>query len=316
MPRSSETWHPWRIAAFVAIGLLLYAGLFSWSDRVLRAHGSSNPFHKILTAPGHSDWIVLGASHAMPLGFADMPDQIAARTGKTVLPLGMTGGGPLIWRLIAERYFVDHSTGAVLIVLDDFGFADPRWNIGRMADVDVLAKIPADWKTVAVFAAATARSFPVTTLASYATGFARINDQTRFQPDRWEGEDKFESSPRPSDAADTARIAFLYPAPMAPQAISDGLADLSAVIAVAQANDARVVVIRPPLPERFRRLLPALAGFEPQLLAVLANHGVEFHDFSQTIPESRFYFDTDHLNRAGVQRFLDESLAEVMQSGF
>ncbi|MGO4910587.1 hypothetical protein ACEN2J_20060 [Pseudorhodobacter sp. W20_MBD10_FR17] len=48
-------------------------------------------------------------------------------------------------------------------------------------------------------------------------------------------------------------------------------------------------------------------------MAVLADHNVAFYDFSRAIPESRYYFDTDHLNRAGVQRFLDEALATVLQ---
>jgi hypothetical protein len=313
MPVSSEKWHPWRIIAFVAIGLMLYAALYAWSDRISRAYGAGNPFYRILAAPAHSDWVVLGASHALPFGFGDMPDQIAAQTGKTVLPLAVTGGGPLTWRLIAERYFADHSAEAVLIVLDDFGFADRRWNAGRMADADVLGKIPADWQTVKVFAKATPHTLPVTVFASYATGFARINDQTRFQPDRWEAEDKFETSPRPSNAADTARIGFLYPAPMSWQAVDEGLNNLRSVIALALTNGARVVVIRPPLPDRFRAALPSIAGFEPQLMAVLADHNVAFYDFSQAIPETRYYFDTDHLNRAGVQRFLDEALAAVLQ---
>lgn len=315
MPGSSEKWYPLRIAMFVAIGLFLYVALFFWSDRLLRAHGPGNPFHRILTVPRQFDWIVLGASHAMPLGFGDMPQQIARKTGKMVLPLAMTGGGPFTWRLIAERYFADHSTAGVLIVLDDFGFADERWNAGRMDDADLLAKIPADWKTFQVFAAATSRSLPATVLASYATGFARINDQTRFQPEKWEGENNFDTTRRPSDAADKARIRFLYPAPMAPQEMSDGLANLEAIIALAQANGARVVTIRPPLPDRFRTALPPLEGLELRLLSLLAEYNVEFYDFSQAIPESRFYFDSDHLNRVGVNRFVDEALAPVLRNG-
>ena len=315
MQDSEDMWHPFRIAAFVAIGLAIYAGLFVWSDRNLRNHAYGNPFYRISVAPEHSDWIILGASHALPLGFSDIPDLVLDRTGKRIETLAVTGGGPNTWRIFAERYFTDRTADAVLIILDDFGFADARWNGRRLGDTDILPKIPADFQTTAVLASATGQGVTVGTFAAYATGFARINDQTRFDIDRWGGEDKFDAAPRPSDAADQARIAFLYPGPPDQEAISRGLADLEAVIRLAQSKNALVVVLRPPLPDRFRTRLPELPGFEGRLLSLLGAHRVPLHDFSTLIPEAHFYFDTDHLNRKGVQAFLDTALGELLRGG-
>lgn len=314
MPGSDDTWRPRRILAFLSVGALLYAALFLWSDATLRQHGRQNPFLRIASAPERVDWIILGASHALPLGFADMPEVLRDRTGQGTLTLAVTGGGPFLMRVIAERWFADHQARGVLIVLDSFAFADRRWNEDRLADSDVLPKIPADRATVATLWAAVPRGLAWQTWVAYASGFARINDRTRFAPDSWEAEAKFDTSPRPNAAATKARIAFLYPGPPDPAAMGRGLQDLQALIQLAQARGARVVIVRPPLPEPFRQALPALPEFEARLAALAADAGVPIRDFSTALPEARTYFDADHLNRTGVLRWLDAGLADLLRA--
>lgn len=312
MPGSDDIWRPRRIVAFLAVAALLYAALFVWSDANLRRRGSQNPFLRVATAPERVDWIILGASHALPLGFAGMPDRMRDRTGQTTLTLGVTGGGPFLMRVIGERWFADHQAAGVLIVLDAFGFADRRWNEDRLADSDVLPKIPADRVTVFALARAVRRSLPWQTWTAYASGFARINDRTRLTPDTWEAEAKFDTAPRPNAAATKARVAFLYPGPPDPAAVGRGLDDLQALIQLAQASGARVVIVRPPLPEAFRMSLPALPEFEARLSALAATNGVPIRDYSADLPEARNYFDADHLNRTGVLRWLDIGLADLL----
>jgi len=58
-----------------------------------------------------------------------------------------------------------------------------------------------------------------------------------------------------------------------------------------------------------------MPGFEKRLLALLEARGVSLLDFSAQIPEPHYYFDTDHLNRKGVERFLDEVLLELLRHG-
>lgn len=313
MPGSEDSWRAGRIAAFVAIGLALYAGLYLWSDAVLRDHSQRNPFYRIAEATESTDWIVLGASHAIPFGLGDMPHGLEEATGRRVLTLGVPGGGPFMMRLVGERYFADHQAVGVLIVLDDFAFADARWNAERLGDSDIMPKIPADLATLRVFADAVPRGLRWQSLADYAAGFSRINDRTRFQSDRWEAEDKFETEPRPSDVADMNRIAYLYPGPPQSDALDRGFADLDALIGLAKEQGARVVLVRPPLPDRFRTLLPSIEGFETRMQGLSAQHDVPLFDFSQTIPEPRYYFDTDHLNRAGMLRWLDEGLGAILR---
>ena len=313
MPGSDDRWRPRNIAAFLALGLSLYAALFLWSDATLRQHGRQNPFLRIVTAPEQADWIILGASHALPLGFADMPEILRDKTGQNTLTLAVTGGGPFLMRVIAERWFADHRAGGVLIVLDAFGFADRRWNMARLADSDVLPKIPADRTTAAILARALPRGLPWQTWMAYVTGFARINDRTRLTPDTWEAEAKFDSAPRPNAAATKARIAFLYPGPPDPEALDLGMADLAALIETAQSHGARVVIVRPPLPEAFRSDLPDVPGFETQLATVSGRLTVPVIDHSAALPAARNFFDADHLNRTGVLGWLDAGLADVLR---
>lgn len=312
MPDSDDRWHIGRIAAFLLIGLALYAGLFLWSDATLRRYGRQSAFLRIALAPSSVDWIILGASHALPLGFADMPAQIKEQTGQQTLTLAVPGGGPFPMRLIGERWFADHRAKGVLIVLDAFGFADPRWNAARLGDSDVLPKMPADRTTSAVLGRAIPRGLPWQTWAAQATGFARINDPARFQTDDWVAADKFAAAPRPSAAATRARIAFLYPGPVDPAVMDQGFADLEALIRLAQDQGARVVIVRPPLPDAFRNALPEIDGFEARLADLSGRLNVLVDDQSRDLPEPQFYFDSDHLNRAGVLAWVSRSLGATL----
>jgi hypothetical protein len=314
MPGSEDSWRLRRIAAFLVIGAALYAALFLWSDLTLRRHATQNPFLRIAAAPAETDWIILGASHALPLGFSDMPDSIRQKTGQETLTLAVTGGGPFLMRVIAERWFADHQAMGVVIVLDAFGFADRRWNEARLADSDVLPKMPADRTTASILAHAIPRGLSWQTWVAYVTGFARINDRTRFAPDIWEGAAKFDTAPRPSPAATASRIAFLYPGPPDPEAIDRGIADLAALIAVAQAKGARVVIVRPPLPQAFRAALPDLPEFELQLAHLSQRLAVPVIDHAALLPDARNFFDADHLNRAGVSAWLDAGLRAILSA--
>lgn len=310
--QDSERWHPSRIALFLLIGSIIYAGLFLWSDRLLRSGAAQNPFLAIASAPARVDWLILGASHAFPLGTADMPEVIEARTGQSTQVLAVTGGGPFLLRLMAERWFADHESRGLVILLDDFGFADRRWNEDRLADDDLLPKIPADVVTSRVLFRAIPRGLPWQTWFSQITGFARINDRHRFAPPSWSAEGRFDSSPRPSAAAIRSRVAFLYPETTDSASVSAALHDLEAVILLARSNGARVVLLRAPLPEAFRAALPEVPGLASGLTLLNQRLDVPIVDHSLLVPDQQFYFDTDHLNRRGVMRWLDLGLAGLL----
>lgn len=63
---------------------------------------------------------------------------------------------------------------------------------------------------------------------------------------------------------------------------------------------------------QFRAQVPNEAAFDAALAAMLAAHAF-LHDFSAAIDEPRF-FDTDHLNRAGLTEFLARDLKALLGS--
>lgn len=310
--QASERWRPSRIVIFLLVGSALYAGLFVWSDRLLRSEAAQNPFLAIASAPSGVDWLILGASHAFPLGLADMPEVIESRTGQSTQVLAVTGGGPFLLRLMAERWFTDHECRALVILLDDFGFADRRWNEDRLDDDDLLPKIPADVLTSRVLFDAISRGLPWQTWLAQVTGFARINDRRRFAPPSWNAEGRFDSSPRPTSEAIRSRVAFLHPQAADGGSVRAALHDLEAVILLARSKEAQVILLRPPLPKAFRAALPDVPGLASGLTLLSQRLDVPIIDQSTLIPDPQFYFDTDHLNRRGVMLWLDLGLGALL----
>lgn len=300
---------------FAGIGLLLYGAVYYASERLVYRTGDSNPFFKMATAEERAyDWVILGASHAMPLDFADFNMQMERETGLRILNLATPGTGPLYNRFVLERFLKRHRTRRVLYVLDSFAFYSAQWNEDRFADAKLLRRTPFDpalaWQFLRY---SLDDDVKATAVLDYVTGFSKINNRERFKPDIWEGENKFDRVARPSTAADRKRIEYLYPeAAPDPAVFSRYLAVMETLIALARQEDALVVVIKMPVPARFYSQLPDEAAFNDAISQLLAADNVPFHDFSGEMDEPRFYFDTDHLNRAGLTAFFSRYLKAVL----
>jgi len=301
---------------FVAIGLVLYAGVYYAAERLMLHTGRSNPFFKIATAQETTlDWVILGASHAMPLDFADFNAQMQRETGLRILNLAAPGTGPLYNRFVLEHFLRAHRTKNVLYVVDSFAFYSRSWNEERFADPKLLRRTPLE-PAIAARLWVYARDAGVDPRAvlDYVTGFSKINNRERFERDVWEGEAQFERVYRPSVSAVKKRIAYLYPDKTEATALSRYLEAFSALIATARRAGASVVVIKMPTPPQYRSQLPDEAAFDDAISRLLAARGVSFHDLSQRLGEPRFYFDTDHLNRAGLTEFFARDLKPILVS--
>lgn len=300
---------------FVAIGLLLYAGTFYAAERLLYRTGETNPFFRIETLDEEPwDWVILGASHAMPLGFGGFNETMERDTGKRVLNLAAPGTGPLYNRFVLEHFLAQHRTGAVLYVLDSFAFYSRTWNEDRFADAKLLRRTPFDPALARrLFDYSLHEGVDLVAVLDYVSGFSKINNRERFQPDIWEGALQFERAHRPSAAADRKRVEYLYPdAPPDPAAFQRYLGEFAALIDRARESGARVVVVKLPIPSRFHDKLPGESAFDEAVSALLALREVPFHDFSGAMDEPRFYFDTDHLNRVGVTAFFQRHLKAIL----
>jgi hypothetical protein len=77
---------------------------------------------------------------------------------------------------------------------------------------------------------------------------------------------------------------------------------------LARQHQVRVVAIKMPVPAQFLAQLPGEAAFDTAISSLLKEEQVPFEDFSRTMDDPRFYFDTDHLNRAGLTEFFNRHL--------
>jgi hypothetical protein len=287
---------------FVAIGLLIYAGLSFAIERLLLRNGHSNPFFKIATAEANDyDWVILGASHAMPLDFGDFNALMQRETGLRILNLAAQGTGPLYNRFVFEYFLRAHRTRNLLYVVDSFAFTSRAWNEDRFADAKLIRGTP--------FALALARlmgnyvrrdGVDPRALLDYLSGFSKINNRDRFRRDAWEGEAQFDRVYRSSATAVAQRIAYLYPDATMPDVRARYLKQFADLIAIAREHGIRVIAVKLPVPALFRKQLPNEAEFDAAAAGILMDHAVPLQDFSAALDNPNFYFDTDHLNRAGV----------------
>jgi hypothetical protein len=301
--------------AFIAIGLALYAALYGGAEALLWQHGRSNPLFKIAQLREPSvDWVVLGASHAMPLDFDDVNATLIERpSGQRVVQLAGPGTGPLYNRFVLEAFLHEHRARHLLYVVDAFAFYSRSWNEERFADAKLLRRTP--WRAAtAATLARYVREEGVDPKAwlDYASGFSKINNRERCQTDVWEGEAQFERAARFSASAAKKRIAYLYPDGTADAALQRHLAAFDRLLALARAHGLTVTIVAMPLPRGFRDLLPDESAFRTALAAVAARHQAPIADFSTTIDDAALYFDTDHLNRSGLARFIEASLLPLM----
>ena len=297
---------------FVAIGLLLYAGAYFWAERIVYRSGDSNPFFKIATTEERTyDWVILGASHAMPLDFDNFNADMERATGQRIVNLATPGTGPLYNRFVLEHFLRQHKATGLVYVLDSFAFYSRTWNEDRFADAKLLRRTPfAPTVASQLLRYSMDEGVDAVAVLDYVTGFSKINNRDRFKPDIWEGEAKFDRTFRPSVTAERKRIAYLYP-DNEPEVFSRYLQEFEELIALARHQGVRVTVIKMPMPSRFHNQLPNEAAFDETIRRRLTEQGVAFHDFSLTMDEPRFYFDTDHLNRAGLTAFFTHHLKGI-----
>jgi hypothetical protein len=301
---------------FVAIGLAIYAGLYYAAERVMMRTGHANPFYKIATArEGDFDWVILGASHAMTLDFADFNAWLERDSGQRILNLAGPGTGPLYNRFVLEHALERRRARNVLYVADGFAFYSRAWNEERFADAKLLRRTPFEPAIAArLWGYARRGGVDARAVLDYVSGFSKINNRERFERDVWEGEAQFEREYRRSATALKKRVAYLYPDPVSEAALSRYLEQLAAIAALARQAGARLVVVKMPVPARFREQLPGEAAFDAALSRMLSAQQVCLADFSAMLEEPRLYFDTDHLNRTGLTEFVNVGLKAILLS--
>lgn len=308
--RQGRVWR--RCGVFVLAGLLLYLALYAWAEYLVYAHGERNRFFMIRAAPPqHFDFVILGASHAMPLGFEDMNERLEAATGSGVINLSAEGSGVLPNQLMLQYLLTRHTAGHVIFVIDSFAFYSAEWNEDRL-DAAMLQRAPLDPAlAVTLWRHPWARDV----LPAYLSGFAKINNEDRFAPDISDSEmNKFNRTYRRIAQIDRQRLQYLYPSEPDPAVFRHYLGAFESLIRFVQDRGMEMIVVKPPTPPRYRQNLPNEAAFDEAVGALTARLGVAYQDLSEAVTEDPFFYDTDHLNRDGVVTFIDEHFAELLRA--
>ncbi|MGB5558635.1 MAG: hypothetical protein WBN04_11565 [Paracoccaceae bacterium] len=304
------------VIAFVGVFLLLYLLAFAVAERTISRSGNASAFQKLWAAQGtKADWIVLGASHALPLAYGDVPDLLAEDTGQTMLVLAEVGAGPLYSRFVLDQALSDVQPRALLYVVDSFAFYSASWNEGRVADRSLLRQTPLRVSTMrTLFRLVLTNGVDPRALLDYMTGFSKLNPPDRFPQDGWQGAEGFDRAFRPSRHATASRISYLYPQPPADENLSNYLNVLAGLITKAQTAGLQVQVVKFPIPDSFRDALPNEPEFDRALHETLRALDVPLHDLSAAIVEPKYFFDTDHLNRSGVDELYKSHLLPLLSN--
>lgn len=304
-----------RLAGFVLVFVLLYAGAAIWAEITVARSGQETAFQRLLQARGETyDWVVLGASHALPLDYGGVPERLQADTGQSAIVLADTGAGPVFNRFVFDQALEDIKVKNLLYIVDSFAFASSDWNQDRIADRKLLRKTPLRASTASLMLSYVVQDdVDPRGLIDYLTGFSKLNDPARFSAQDWRGAENFDRKARPSRYAVQQRIEYLYPQDRAdPGMVEKYLGALDALFRTAQAEGIRVLVVKMPLTDAFRKALPDEASFDQALKARTAPLGIDYLDFSEVLPDASLYFDTDHLNRQGVERFYTGYLRDAL----
>lgn len=305
-----------RAAGFVGLFLVLYLVCAAVTEVRVGRGAQQSAFQTLLAARGEqADWIVLGASHALPLAYGDVPQRVEAATGETMLVLAELGAGPVYARFVARQALLDVAPRRVLYVLDLFAFQARDWNQGRVEDRSLLRTTPLRGSTAAFMAGMVVeQGVDPRAMADYLTAFSKLNPPRRFETDGWQGAATFDRAARPSRHAVTSRIDYLYPEGAGMHAAGPALDAFGQLIDEMQAGGAEFVALRLPLPEHFRAALPDDTALLAEIEGIMAARGVRFHDLSEALGDPALYFDTDHLNRAGVEALWRDHLLGIIES--
>lgn len=305
-----------RRTAFVLVLVLLYAATYYAAERTLvyGAEHNDNRFYRVRTLPYPSyDYVVLGSSHALPFDFGGMNEELERRSESRIVNLASAGGGVVPNRLLMDYFLQKAGTRNVLYVVDSFAFYSSEWNEGRLNDSELYAQAPFDPTLLRLFTdyVVSGQMGPSAAL-DYLSGFSKINNPHDRASTIAALEGWFDRTYKPSDRERSRRIDRLYLDGTDTETRDRYLDMFVDWIRSLQERNVEVVVLKTPIPEVFYAVLPDEAEFDEVLAARLVDVGAAFYNFSQVNNDPSYFFDTDHLNRTGMEAFLANYLAEVL----
>ena len=201
----------------------------------------------------------------------------------------------------------------MVYIVDSFVFYSRDWNEDRLRDTRLFTRASFDRHLAGLLLRGpVSRSVAL----DYVTGFSKINSLERFTQESGEDEAKrFARTYRPVAQIDRQRIDYLYPKRIDQAVYRHYLAEFDDLARSVRSRGMQLTVVKPPIPERVSRMVPAEREFDATFQALLAHHGIQILDFSRVSNDPKFFYDTDHLNRTGVLEFYQNHFAEALGRG-
>ncbi len=301
---------------FMAIALALYAALYVASEQLLRRNGHSNPLFKIANCAKSERRLGRCSARRTRCRWISTTSTRAssAPRGQRIVQLAAPGTGPLYNRFVFEHFLHRHNTRNLLYVVDAFAFYSRTWNEDRFSDAKLLRRTPWD----AALAARLARyvrdeGVEVGALLDLRQWFFE-DQQPRALRARCLGR-------RGAVRACSATGAWRHRPSASPTCTRTRprLRRWRATCAGStpcwpwrDSRACRCWSSRCRCRGNFVSNCPTRRPSTRRLAHVLAAHGARLADLSAAIDDPRSYFDTDHLNRAGLQAFIDRSLTPLL----
>ncbi len=208
----------WRALLFVLVGLVLYSGVYAYSESLVYKHTELNRFFKVKTAEASTyDYVFVGSSQTAVFDLQDMNAQLEQITGKKIMNLGSPGAGPYFWRTILDYFLARHQTRAVVFFTTPAMFYSEQWNETKLKDVGLYQRAPFDPSLVKVLV-----QNPTTRWMGldYLFGFSKnnfwvtesVNRTMLYKSDisDFPQAGRFTRVWRPLKQVDDARIMYLY----------------------------------------------------------------------------------------------------------
>lgn len=304
----------WKKAlVFILIGLALYLILLAVAEMRVRSIGERNPFYQIVTAaPEDTDVAILGASHAMPLGFEGIKPLLEENAGRKTMVLAIEGGGVVPNALVLDTLLRRSEPRTIVYVIDTFAFLSRQWNEERLNDSELYMRAPLDG---AILGAMLSERAAWRNIPAYLFGFDKVNHILDPGVDRSEAElTKFDRTYRPNDRIDDQRVAYLFPD--APMELMQGYVDrLAGMADAAQQAGSDFVLLLMPVPPRYTARLPeSHQAVMEQIGKIAEDRGLCVIDHTEALPGDENYYDTDHLNRTGAEKYVTSFLAKALRS--
>jgi hypothetical protein len=301
----------WKRGLVLAvISLVLVAGVLALRATTFREVDPANPLARTVnSAPQATDVVVLGASRAATLGFPEIRELVERNTGRSVTVLATDGYGILPNALLLDVLLRKTHPQTVVQVVDTFALLSPRWNEDQLESGNLYAHSPLDDDILEVL-----KQDPLTSGKTYAymLGLGGEKGSGEARAAEMRSPVDFDRTHVPNEQLDAHRVAELYGDSRA-ELIAGYVSRLGGMAQAARGAGSEFLLLFMPVPPHFSARLPeAHYAVIRQIRDMAEQLDLCVLDHMDVLPGEENYYDTDHLNRTGAERYASGLLAELL----